>query len=318
MLFAAIMDGKQDSTREIFDGLNAYRKRYLMPSGFMHWRILADGKIGNEGVAVEAEENIAMALLLAHIQWGRSDDSSYLAEFRSLCRALSERCILPDHHLLKPGDVWGGQELLHPADWKLAFWRVWETAVPDPVWGKVSHSTAELIKRVVKLSPTGLPPHWCRIDGSPTGAREEYFADYTFEYDALQLPIHNALHRAWYGPEEAAEAVAMNTKIGEWLASSSGARPSGVVDGYSLDGKPTGKHRAVAFLGSFLAVASSSPGARPKDWFDALDQMPVQDDGYYAALLRLYALLVTSGNFPDVPQWVKENLATADASHRRG
>jgi len=308
MLFAAIMDSNEESTRVIFDGLNAYRKRCLMPSGFMHWRILADGKIGDEGVAVEAEENIAMALLLAHIQWGSPDDTTYLSEFRGLCRALSERCVLPDHNLLKPGDVWGGEGLLHPANWKLAYWRVWEKAVPDPVWSKVRVSTVELIQRVLKLSPTGLPPHWCQIDGSPTGASEAYFADYTFDYDALQLPVHNALHLAWYGPEKAAEAVAMNSKIAAWLASSAGAKPSNMVDGYSLDGAPTGKYRAVAFLASFMTVAASSPNASPEAWFEAMDKIPVQEDGYYAALIRLYALLVISGNFPDLPQWVDENM----------
>jgi len=130
MLFAAIMDREDVSTREIFDGLNACQKRYCMPSGFMHWRILADGKIGNEGVAVEAEENIAMALLLAHLQWGSAAERDYLTEFRQLARSLSAECVMPSLNLLKPGDTWGGADLLHPANWKPAFWRVWESVVP--------------------------------------------------------------------------------------------------------------------------------------------------------------------------------------------
>ena len=261
MLFATIMDRRETSTRDIFDGLNGYRKRYLMPSGFMRWRILANGEVGDHGVAVEAEENIAMALLLAHIQWGSTPEKNYLEEFRRLTRELSARCILPGKNLLKPGDVLGGENLLHPANWKPAFWRVWEIAVPDPAWAHVREATADLMAKLVGMSPTGLPPHWCRADGSPTGADTPYFADYTFEYDALQLPIHNALHIAWFGPEKAAADLAMNRKISAWAEVSPHATPATIVDGYTLQGEPTGKYRNPAFLASLMAAAATS-GAR--------------------------------------------------------
>ncbi len=310
MLFAAIMDCKKESTREIFDGLNAYRKRYLMPSGFMHWRILANGEIGDSGVAVEAEENIAMALLLAHIQWGSGKDKNYLEEFRHLAKELSGRCILPGKKLLKPGDVWGGEDLLHPANWKPAFWRVWESAVPDPVWAQVREATNELMVKLVEMSPTGLSPHWCRADGTPTGADTSYFADYTFEYDALQLPIHNALHIAWYGPEKASADLAMNRKIAAWADARTHVTPENIVDGYTLVGEPTGKYRNPAFLASFMvAAASSEPEEKTsKIWFDALQELPPEKDGYYGSLIRLYALLVLSGNIPNVPAWIGNHL----------
>jgi len=88
----------------------------MTPLGFMNWRILANGKTGSPGVAVEAEENIAMALLIAHIQWGSSGKTNYLWEFRQLSSALFKDCVLPGENLLKPGDTWGGKGLLHPAN----------------------------------------------------------------------------------------------------------------------------------------------------------------------------------------------------------
>ena len=83
-------------------------------------------------MAVEAEENIAMALLIAHVQWGSSGKADYLGEFRELSSSLFKDCVLPGKNLLKPGDTWGGKDLLHPANWKLAYWRTWEIAAPDP------------------------------------------------------------------------------------------------------------------------------------------------------------------------------------------
>lgn len=315
MLFAAIMDREQDSTQKIFDGLNAYRKRYLMPSGFMNWRILANGEIGGQGVAVEAEENIAMGLLLAHMQWGSTREKNYLEEFRHLARELRARCLIPEKNLLKPGDVWGGEDLLHPANWKPAFWRVWEVAVPDPAWAQVRESTAELMLKVAAISPSGLPPHWCRSDATPTGANTPYFADYTFEYDALQLPIHNALHIAWYGVESAAADLAMNQKISAWLNAKPEITPATILDGYTLEGEPTGKYRNPAFLASFMAAVASSGKTPPEQnpWLDALLEMPPEKDGYYGALIRLYALLIISGNFPNVPEWLKINLRSDPA-----
>lgn len=306
MLFAPMMDREGDSTQMIFDGLNAYRKRYRMASGFMNWRILANGEIGDPGVAVEAEENIAMGLLLAHMQWGSTSERNYLGEFRELTEALRTQCVIPGRHLLKPGDTWGGEELLHPANWKPAFWRVWEIVVPEQGWDAVRHAGAEIMANLTAISPTGLPPHWCRFDGSPTGLKDPYFGDYTFEYDALQLPIHNALEIVWFGRKEAAMSWAMNEKIAAWLTSSHD--PKDVRDGYTLEGEMVGRNHNPAFLASFLAAMASTkqPDSELKEWFAALKEIPAEDDGYYAGLIRLYALLVMSGNFSDLPDWIRQ------------
>lgn len=299
MLFAAIMERPGHSTREIFDGLNAYRKRYLRPSGFMDWRILANGKIGDYGIAVEAEENIAMALLLAHAQWG-SEKSTYWTEFRKLTDNLMSDCVLPDEKFLKPGDGWGGKDLLHPANWKLAYWRIWGKVLGEPRWEEVRKSTAELMAQITRISPTGLPPHWCRSDGSPTGSSTPYFAEYTFEYDALQLPIHNELELAWFGAAAAPEAGAMNQKITAWARFSPHTVPSNTMDGFALDGKVTGKYVSSTFVASFLAAAFQHDEAYFRECLSVLRQPRPGSNGYYAALIRLYSLLVVSGNFPDV------------------
>ena len=309
MLFAAIMDRPGPSTEGVFDGLNAYRKHHMTPLGFMNWRILANGKTGSPGVAVEAEENIAMALLIAHIQWGSPGRTNYLWEFRRLSCALLKDCVLPCENLLKPGDTWGGKDLLHPANWKPAYWRAWEIAVPEPRWALVRKATGSLIQRVTEMSTTGLPPHWCRDDGTQTKAVNPYFADYTFDYDALQLPIHNALELAWCGPEEAPEAAGMNAKIAKWGKSNPEMAPSKIRDGYTLDGKIIGKNRSAAFLASFMLAAASSKDdqAYAKECFVALVKDEPGDSTYYQAIIRLYGLLVASGNFPDIPAWLQSH-----------
>jgi endo-1,4-beta-D-glucanase Y len=307
MLFAAIMDRPGHSTQPVFDGLNAYRKRHLNPSGFMKWRILANGKTGGGGIAVEAEENIAMALLCAHIQWGKSGKTDYLGEFRSLSSALFKDCVLHGENLLKPGDTWGGRDKLHPANWKAAYWRTWQTAVPEPQWASVRTATAGLIHRLTEMSPTGLPPHWCRDDATETKSSNPYFADYTFDYDALQLPIHNALELAWFGPQEAPEAAAMNAKIAKWAASNPDTAPPKICDGYTLDGKAIGKYRSTAFLTSFMLAAASSKDdqAYAKDCFKVMMKGRPGDENYYQAIIRLYGLLVAGGNFPNIPAWLQ-------------
>ena len=309
MLFAAIMDRPGRSTQPVFDGLDAYRKRHLTASGYMNWRILANGETGSPGVAVEAEENIAMALLIARVQWGGSGKTDYLGEFRQLSSTLFKDCVLPGKNLLMPGDTWGGKDLLHPANWKLAYWRTWELAAPEPRWARVRKATRGLIHRLTEMSPTGLPPHWCREDGTETKAANPCFADYTFDYDALQLPIHNALELAWCGPEEAPEAAGMNGKIARWAKSHPEMAPSKIRDGYTLDGKVIGKNRSDAFVASFMLAAASSKDDRAyaKQCFVALGKDQPGDDTYYQAIIRLYGLLVASGNFPDIPAWLQSH-----------
>jgi hypothetical protein len=158
------------------------------------------------------------------------------------------------------------------------------------------------------MSTTGLPPHWCRDDGTQTKAVNPYFADYTFDY-ALQLPIHNALELAWCGPEEAPEAAGMNAKIAKWDKSNPEMAPSKIRDGYTLDGKIIGKNRSAAFLASFMLAAASSKDdqAYAKECFVALVKDEPGDDTYYQAINRLYGFLVASGNFPDIPAWLQSH-----------
>ena len=93
--------------------------------------------------------------------------------------------------------------------------------------------------------------------GTKTRSANPYFADYTFDYDALHLPIHNALELAWCGPEEAPEAAEMNGKIAKWGKSNPEMAPSKIRDGYTLDGKIIGKNRSDAFLASFMLTAAA-------------------------------------------------------------
>jgi hypothetical protein len=57
-----------------------------------------------------------------------------------------------------------------------------------------------------------------------------------------------------------------------------------------------------------LAAASSRDGqAYTKECFDSLVKGRPGDDTYYAAIIRLYGLLVVSGNFPDLPAWLQSH-----------
>ena len=57
-----------------------------------------------------------------------------------------------------------------------------------------------------------------------------------------------------------------------------------------------------------LAAASSKDDqAYAKECFVALVKDEPGDNTYYQAIIRLYGLLVASGNFPDIPAWLQSH-----------
>jgi endo-1,4-beta-D-glucanase Y len=68
----------------------------------------------NQDSATEADENMAMALLIAHYQWGSDSATNYLAETTALLSSISQYLVERPTYVLKPATTWGGSALLAP------------------------------------------------------------------------------------------------------------------------------------------------------------------------------------------------------------
>ena len=87
MLIAAMMGDKA-----LFDGLYAYALQYMPDSSgnyLMNWHINSGGSVAGPNGATDADEDMAMALLIAEKQWGNATSSyNYHNEFQLMANAM--------------------------------------------------------------------------------------------------------------------------------------------------------------------------------------------------------------------------------------
>jgi len=106
MLIAAVMADKT-----LFDGLWKYTDQYVpdtLGNFVMDWKINSSGGIAGQNGATDADEDIAMALLMAHKQWGSSGTYNYLNLFQQMTTAIWNKEINQSTYAVEPGDGWTG------------------------------------------------------------------------------------------------------------------------------------------------------------------------------------------------------------------
>ena len=79
--------------------------RLLQANGLMEWRIGPDGSAWGSNAASDADQDMAMALLMGCKKFG---DSNMCLEGESLIRRLMLYEVENATDALKPGDTWGG------------------------------------------------------------------------------------------------------------------------------------------------------------------------------------------------------------------
>lgn len=293
MLIAVLLDKQDPASQKYFNGFWKYQSFYLNKQGLMAWKIDRSGKKLEDESATEADENMAMALFYAHKQWGSSGEVNYLEEARTLIRQIMSFEVEKETFVLKLGANWGGYRITDPTYFDNAFYKIWSEY--DQNWLKVAERSNKIYDYFYDHYSTGLFPDWCAGDGSAA------YLSYNYTYDACQTPLKIGLDYLWNG-----QGGKYLEKISNWISQKTAGKPERIVDGYSLDGKETGKYNNAAFVGPFCVAAMVSPKFQP--WLDTLYPYLVGMDtggrwGYYPDTLRLVSLIILSGQMPNL--WEK-------------
>jgi len=304
MLITVYMDDATNRAKALFDGFDIYRKAYTNRNGFMNWLVDSNGTQTSHGPAIEADQNMALALLLAHYQWGDDSGVNYRAEALDLISNLMAYCVVKPEFVMKPGDAWGGLDLLHPCAWDIGYYGPFARFTGDNRWKSVLNTHLNLIGMIYTNHGTGLMPHWCKFDGSPTGNRDPYFADYTYDYDACQAPLKYCLYSLWSGGHGSVVPQEQCRRLTDWIRARTGRNPSRILDNYNLDGTPgTNAHwNATCFVATFGVAAMSDPNQQ--SWLNAVyDNLRLRNPSatdYYNTLIQMISMLVMTGNFPNL------------------
>ena len=291
MMILVLMDNEQNNNQIKFDSLYRYYKKYLNKYGLMAWKIDRHGKAMFLESATEADENCAMALFYADKQWGSANGINYKTEAINLIDRIMLHEIEKDSFVVKGGAEWGGSDATNPAYYNPAFYRVW--AKHDEKWAKVLNRSYELYDSFYQNRDNIFFPDWCRADGTKS------YLSYDFSYDACQVPIKIGIDYLWNG-----EGQKYLDRINEWTTGNIKENdPLYIVDGYTIEGKKTGRYNNSCFVVPFCISAMSGQtdkNRRNKSASYLLNIYTGGDWGYYNDTLRMIGLLILSGNFTNL------------------
>lgn len=294
--------------QELFDNLWLYTKQYLNENGLMHWEIDPNGGVIGTGAALDGDEDMAWALVMASRQWSESPlVASYHDDAVALIEAMWEHEI--DHSrngMPLPGDAWGGADITNISYYAPAYYRVFgEVTGNVEGWQQVIDTSYAIIELSLSEAngnaENGLVPAWCDSQGVPVEAFEG--APTHFQNDSTRTPFRVGQDYCYYGEPRALEYM---QKIANFYV---GVGVGNIIDGYDLDGTPHPEHsmngsQAASFVGPAAVAAMGS------DEFQSfLDEayLAVAGGGldagtiYYQASWEALSLLMLSGNFIEFP-----------------
>ena len=279
MILAAYMADKTT-----FDGLWSYAKSHLDSQGLMHWQINASNVAVQFNGATDADEDMALALVVADKTWG-----GYGAEATSLINRIMTYEVEPGTFVLKPGDQWGGSSVTNPGYFAPAFYKVFKATTGDARWDNVVSSCYAILANLDAkgaAGTTGLVPDWLQASGDPASGQ-----GYNYSYDAVRAPYRLAVDAAWFSD---ARAITRLGKLNTFWQSVGAAN---IKDGYTIGGALTGQWHNAAFVGPAAAgaVVSSNTSYKTAMWNELVS---LSSGNYYNDSLRALTLLFSGNRMP--------------------
>lgn len=293
MLIAAYMGDDK-----LFNNLWGYYKHHRNENGVMHWMIESCQVIGQNG-ASDAELDVAMALIVASHQW-QSDQ--YLNDAKMMIRIIRQHQF--DGDVLKPGDKFGGNNLVCPSYFSPAYYKVfkdYDTGYAQ-FWENAINKAYQIIE--VAGGTSGLVPDWCTATGQVSGAATQYEDQgKNFIFDAIRTPFRAGIDYLWHGTPA---AKAYNEKITTWLMNTHPSSNSiGSKYGTRLnnnEGNVLNASPNNTFLGCFaVGVMGTDVNQARQNYLNSLYQTHLNlQPGYgeyFNASFKMLTLLVLTGNF---------------------
>ncbi len=303
MLLTVLMAGHDPDAQTIFDGLLAVvraRPAYgLNTTKLMDWRLAANGSSAGDGWnAMDGDLDIAMALLMAHRQWGSAGAVNYLEEGKATIEAMKV-------HNMKPDGFTKG--LPNPnnnrtSDYMITHFRAFKRATGDTLWDLAVDKAYFLLDRMqtVYAPATGLMPdfvidtHTATPSPAPGFVADASATEGFFYWNACRNPWRLGSDYVTSGDARFAKVCA---RITDFFQRVSGGNPALISSGYKLDGTVIGAFPNPAFIGP--ACVGAMVDARFQGFLDALWTWNTSQltTGYYDAELQFLSMIVASGNW---------------------
>ncbi len=308
MLITVLFSGHDPEAQSLFDGMLAVvraRPAYAItpsdPNGqyLMDWRLLSNGSSGGEGWnAMDGDLDIALALLMAHRQWGSGGAWNYLEEAKNTIGAIKSWNMHPN------GTTKGlpSANNNRTSDYMIGHFRAFEAATGDNLWGKAVDRAYKLIDRMQTVYSPGvglIPDFVINTQGDNPAPSTGYIGDGNdkegyFWWNACRNPWRFASDFMLSGDQRFAEITG---RMIDFFESSSGGDPLAIGTGYALDGTKLEGGNSGAYHGPICAGACVDK--RFQEFLDAMWNWNAKNltTGYYDGDIQLLSMVVASGNW---------------------
>ncbi|MBN1131317.1 MAG: hypothetical protein JXA71_20190, partial [Chitinispirillaceae bacterium] len=182
-------------------------ERYLWQGEYYHWRIDENGEVIGTGAASDAEEDIALALIVADLLvkkgvWQSHTSpkgATYASRAQNILSTIWSQ-LIEDGKYLRPGIQWGGSAFVNPGYFAPAFYRIFAAFETER---RNWQGVIDQCYRSIAASPgyaNGLVPDWMKPTGEFAGASLGYnsYADGEFCYkDGIRILWRTANDYLW-------------------------------------------------------------------------------------------------------------------------
>ena len=267
-----------------FDKLWAYYNRFLNGNGLMIWKIIGFSNAGrDQGAATDSEFDAALALVMAHYQFG---DQKYLNDARTLIGKIRQHEMEPNG-LHKPGDTWNDRK--NPSYVSPAAFEIFKDLDQASFWQTAITANYTLLRNNQNKSSVGLPSDWCDASGNHI-TRNNWDR---YSYDASRAPWRWAWANAWYGHQDAKTLL---SNLAPWVNNQTATDVKGPI---LPNGNMSGDKNST-FIGPFVNVLSYSSTYQNKmnEYWNAL--MARTDASYFNKAMQIITGLLATGNMPNL------------------
>ncbi|MDS0527616.1 glycosyl hydrolase family 8 [Clostridium sp. SHJSY1] len=324
MVIFPIMSKSDSTAKDHFHAIYNYIKSYpsFYNKNLMAWqqRKNSQGEIVNSdsetSSATDGDMDISYGLLLADKLFNKNNSANYKTEALKRIHGLMDSCVNKKDYILTLGD--------------------WVDEIEDKKFRYVCRSSdfsSYIIREFIKVDPincdkwqhvlkriSSIIAHQMKRESKHNGLMPDFFMKNKGNYVVPKFKVLESNHDGDYYfnscriPFRYSMDIILNNRpitkqlqiLNKWVKSETGLHPKKIKSGYYIanghPGKSFGHHKDLSFVAPFLV--SSLIDKENDDWivslWDILIKKPIEKCTFYENTLKLLAMIVASGNWPDL------------------
>ena len=252
--------------QELFNALWAYNivARDNNNNGLMPWELLSFNSTVSTAAALDADLDVAAALILAYRKWG---DIHYYNDAVALLASIKNKGINPNNKLIRPGDTWGNKDVYNLSYFSPATLRLFAEVDPNGGWDAILAANYAYMMKIQAAGAVPLFPDWSNAEGAPVDPKNGSAANtyMLFDKESVRIPWRIAWDYYW---NQSAESADILTKMSTFIAGATSNTPAslpGTSYNYSTGELSTSQTAGEHYIGMYCLMGL---GVNPT-WYNA-------------------------------------------------